>query len=153
MDIALLYKGKGMLDRFEKYGTEALKMLLMNGRNSEAAQWAVEMISEDTCSEKGSKLLIRAANNTARSGDHQTAFDIFNYIRKNSPSAAISLKASISLARLLAKSMGNPDHALLVLDEAKRQDIDPRWQESIAEVESGIRRSSAPKLEGEIPTL
>ncbi|MGM0483167.1 MAG: rhomboid family intramembrane serine protease [Candidatus Krumholzibacteriota bacterium] len=153
MDIAMIYREKGRGDEFEKLGTRALKLLLMKSRNSDAADWAMEMISGNSCSGMLSKLLMRVGSYSVRDEDYQRAFDIYDFIRKNSPSTPVSTKASIALAKLLFRNMDNPSHALMVLNEAREKVRDPVMRESIVEVESFIRDSFGAIPEREIPTL
>ena len=153
MDIAMIYKEKGILNEFEKLGTRALKLLLMKARNGVAANWAMEMITGGSCSGMLSKLLMRVANNSVKAEDYQRAYDIYDFIRVNSPSAAVSAKASIALAKVLYGNLDNPSHALMILNEAREKVIDPVMRESISEVESFIRDSIGPVPEREIPTL
>ena len=153
MDIAMIYKQKGIVNEFGKLGTRALKLLLMQSRNSDAGDWAMEMISEGNCSGMLSKLLMRVAGNSLKDADYQRAYDIYDFIRKNSPSAAVSVKASIALAKVLSGNLDNPSHALMILKEAGDKAIDPVMRENISEVESFIRESLGPVPEKEIPIL
>ena len=153
MDIAMIYKQKGIVNEFGKLGTRALKLLLMQSRNNDAGDWAMEMISEGNCSGMLSKLLMRVAGNSLKDADYQRAYDIYDFIRKNSPSAAVSVKASIALAKVLSGNLDNPSHALMILKEAGDKAIDPMMRENISEVESFIRESLGPVPEKEIPIL
>ena len=100
-----------------------------------------------------SKLLMRVAGNSLKDADYQRAYDIYDFIRKNSPSAAVSVKASIALAKVLSGNLDNPSHALMILKEAGDKAIDPVMRENISEVESFIRESLGPVPEKEIPIL
>jgi len=153
MDIALLYRENGLETEFEKIGTEALRILITSSRKKEAVSWAAELISGGGCSDKTSKLLMRASRIAVKQGFYQNAFDIYDHIRKNSSSAAVSTKASISQARLLFTKMDNPRHALMILEETGEKDIDPAWKESIREFRAQIIRTAGEPRRTNIPTL
>ncbi len=141
-DIAMIFKEKGLRKEFDSTAGKALKNLLVDSRNSEAAEWAAHMITEDGCPEASHKLLLRVGKWLEHEERYQEAFDIYGFVKNGASSTRVSVKSSMALARMLALKMNDRAQALSIMDEIKNSGLGPDWSQRIFELEALIEGSS-----------
>jgi len=141
-DIAMIFKEKGLHDEFDSAAGKALKNLLIESRNGEAAEWAAQMITEESCLESSHKLLLRVGKWLEGEERYQEAFDIYEFVRKRSSSTRVSVKSSMALAGMLALKMNDRGYALSIIGEIKNSRLGPEWSERIIELEAMIEGRS-----------
>jgi membrane associated rhomboid family serine protease len=135
-DIAIMYKGKGMMHDYWTASGMALKNLLLKSRFEEAAVIALEMIIDPEARQINinPQVLMRIGKWLTEQERYGDAHDIYRAtIGQEGPPHA-KAKASMALAKLLYEKMSNPRDAVDVLDVAGELQLEADWVERINEL-------------------
>jgi membrane associated rhomboid family serine protease len=132
-DIATIYREHGLGDASCELAADAMKAMLLQSRDEEAAQLALEMIGDRSpaCVDLNPQLLLRVGRWLAAHDRYGEAHDVYRFIIGVGTVPQISAKASLALAKTLAGPMDNPRDAEAVLEEALRLDVGPQMHEEI----------------------
>jgi tetratricopeptide (TPR) repeat protein len=139
-DIAIIYRENGFEDESIKIGEHALKKLLLDSKNEEAANWVKEFVLQNNKQGSSSQLLLKVGKWLVKQERYDEGYEIYSYIQKYSPLPLLSIKASIAMAELLSSEMDNIPYALTILNELKDQELEPEWRNRIDKIESTIKR-------------
>ncbi|MCD6379453.1 rhomboid family intramembrane serine protease [bacterium] len=140
-DIAMIYRENELEDESRKIGEQALKKLLLDSKNEEAAVWAKEFVLQNNNQCSSPQLLLNVGKWLMNRERYNEAYDIYSYIQQHSPLPLLSIKASIAMAELLSSGMDNTPQALTILKELKDKDLEPEWLDRINKVETTIKNS------------
>lgn len=138
LDVAMIYKSRGMLEEYRDLAGRVLKGLLLKGRLEEAGALALEVVHGPERIDVNPQFLLRVGKWFTEQSDYGSAHDIYRAVIEGESTPEVSAKASIALAKLLNGSMNNPRDAIDVLRSARTLPLDAAWAERIAEMETAI---------------
>jgi membrane associated rhomboid family serine protease len=132
-DIAVLYREHGMSDECCEINEKVLKNLLLKSRNEDAARLALEIIEDRSPAsvDVNPQLLLRSAKWLSSQTHFPEAVDIYRFIITTDSVPAVSVKASIALAKILDSELNSHSDALAVLERAESLDVGPELKEQI----------------------
>jgi len=140
-DIALLYREKGLVADYGALLDRTLKLMLQKGRTEEAARLLLESIGAKEPITFNPQSLMRVAKFLSETGRNGEAHDVYRAIIAAKPSPAVSAKAHIALAKLLAEKMESSLEAMRVVEDARSLPLDDEWREALTRTEAEIQRT------------
>lgn len=141
LDIAMIYKTRGMIDEYRNLAEMVLKGLLLKSRFEEAGNLAMEIVHGPERISVNPQFLLRVGKWFADQNDYGSAHDIYRAVIAGGSTPEVSAKASIALAKLLNGAMNNPRDAIDVLKQSRTLPLDAEWAERIVELETAIESS------------
>lgn len=141
-DIAVIFREKGLLQDYAGLVDMIMKNLVIHSRFDEAANVVLEAVRCREPLKINHQCLMRIARWLAGEGLFGEAHDIYRFILAGCPSPQVSVKASLSLAKILNESMNNPIEALEILVRAQASSPGGDWQERLSQAELLIKQQN-----------
>ncbi len=147
LDIAMIYKSRGMIEEYRNLAGNALKGLLLKSRFEEAGNLAMEIVHSPERINVNPQFLLRVGKWFTDQGDHGAAHDMYRAVIAGESTPEVSAKASIALAKLLNGKMNNPRDAIDLLKTSRTLPLDAEWAERITEMEEAITATIGQRVE------
>jgi membrane associated rhomboid family serine protease len=143
-DTTILYQENGLEDECTELSNRILKRLLIDSKYNEAAQLITEAIHQEKEAAINPQYMMRTASWLVKNENYSQAHDIYRSIIHSNANSQITIKASISLAKLQAHELNDPHGASTTLEEAARLNIDPEWTNRLLETRNQIEKTLEP---------
>lgn len=147
-DTTILYRENGLKDQYEKLSNLLLKKLLIESKYQEASQLVTETIHQEEETPLTPQYMMRVANWLVKNENYSQAHDIYRSIINNNSNTQITVKASISLAKLQAHKLGDPHGASTTLERAAQLNIDTELDNRLLETRTHIEKAIEPVESG-----
>ena len=137
-DVALLYREKGCTEDYAALTEKTLKLMILKGKMEDASRLALDTVRARENVQLNSQYLMRVAKWLTEQEFYGDAHDVYRSIISAAQAPNTTLKACISLARLLSDKMDNAKDALTLLEEARKMPLDEEWTDTISALEREI---------------